>query len=162
MRATIKWLDSVAFVAESGSGHAIVLDGSPDHGGRNVGLRPMEAMLIGVGACSAFDIVTILARSREQVTDCRVDLEAERADDVPAVFTRIDMHFVVEGRGLKETKVRRAVDLSADKYCSASAMMRAAGVELTHSFEVVEDGRASRVSPICTGRPRHAARRPES
>ncbi len=138
MRATVRWLDAVAFVGESGSGHGIVLDGAPEHGGRNVGLRPMEAVLLGIGACSAFDVVTILAKSRERVTDCRVELEAERADTVPKVFTRIELRFVVEGRDLKPAKVRRAVELSAEKYCSATAMMRAAGVEVTHSFEIVE------------------------
>ena len=140
MRATVKWLDDVAFVGESGSGHGIVIDGAVEYGGRNLGIRPMEAVLIGVGACSAFDVVTILAKSREQVTDCRVELDAGRSEEVPKVFTRIDMRFIVTGRGLKEAKVRRAVDLSAEKYCSASAMMRAAGVEMTHSFEIVESG----------------------
>ncbi len=138
MQATVRWLDAVAFVGESGSGHGIVLDGAPDHGGRNVGLRPMEAILVGVGACSAFDVVTILAKSREQVTDCRVELDAERAETVPKVFTRIDMRFVVEGHDLKPAKVRRAVELSAEKYCSATAMMRAAGVEVSHSFEILD------------------------
>jgi putative redox protein len=138
MKATVRWLGEVAFVGESGSGHGIVLDGAPEHGGRNVGLRPMEAVLVGVGACSAFDVVTILAKSRERVTDCRVELEAQRSEEIPKVFTRIDMRFVVEGRDLSPSKVRRAIDLSAEKYCSASAMMRTAGVELTHTFEIVE------------------------
>jgi putative redox protein len=138
MKATVRWLGEVAFVGESGSGHGIVLDGAPEHGGRNVGLRPMEAVLVGVGACSAFDVVTILAKSRERVTDCRVELEAQRYEEIPKVFTCIDMLFVVEGRELSPSKVRRAIDLSAEKYCSASAMMRTAGVELTHTFEIVE------------------------
>ena len=119
MQATVKWLDGVAFVGESGSGHALVIDGAPDAGGRNIGPRPLEIMLIGIGACSAFDVVAILRKARQVVTDCRVEVEAERADAVPAVFTRIHMVFVVSGTGLRESAVRRAVDLSAEKYCSA-------------------------------------------
>ena len=112
MRATVKWLDGAAFVGESGSGHAMVIDGAPAAGGRNIGPRPLETMLIGLGACSAFDVVLILRKSRQTVTDCRVELEAERADAVPAVFTRIHMVFVVSGTELRESAVRRAVDLS--------------------------------------------------
>ena len=135
MRATVKWLDGVAFVGESGSGHALVIDGAPEAGGRNVGPRPMETLLIGLGACSAFDVVTILRKARQAVADCRVELEAERADAVPAVFTRIHMVFVVSGAGLRESAVRRAVDLSAEKYCSATAMLRAS-VEITHEYRI--------------------------
>ena len=135
MRATVKWLDGVAFVGESGSGHAIVIDGAPAAGGRNVGPRPLEALLIGLGACSAFDVITILRKARQTVTDCRVELEAERADAVPAVFTRIHMVFVVSGAGLRESAVRRAVDLSAEKYCSATAMLRET-VEITHAYRI--------------------------
>ena len=140
MKARIKWLEAVAFEGESGSGHRVVLDGAPEHGGRNGGLRPMEAMLIGAGACSAFDVVTILKKSRQPVGDCVVELDAERADAVPGVFTAIDMKFVVSGRGLSERSVARAVRLSAEKYCSATAMLRAGGVTVTHRFEVVETG----------------------
>ena len=140
MKARIKWLEAVAFEGESGSGHRVVLDGAPEHGGRNAGLRPMEAMLIGAGACSAFDVVTILKKSRQPVDDCVVELDAERADAVPGVFTAIDMKFVVSGRGLSERSVARAVRLSAEKYCSATAMLRAGGVTVTHRFEVVETG----------------------
>ena len=135
MQATVKWLDGVAFVGESGSGHALVIDGAPDAGGRNIGPRPLEIMLIGIGACSAFDVVTILRKARQNVTDCRVELEAERADAVPAVFTRIHMVFVVSGTALRESAVRRAVDLSAEKSCSATAMLRAS-VEITHGFRI--------------------------
>ena len=135
MHATVKWLDGVAFVGESGSGHAVVLDGAPAAGGRNVGMRPMEALLIGLGACSAFDVVAILRKARQQVSDCRVELEAERADAVPAVFTRVHMQFVVTGTELRESAVRRAVDLSAEKYCSASAMLRGS-VEITHGYDI--------------------------
>ena len=135
MKATVKWLDGVAFVGETGSGHAIVLDGAPAAGGRNIGSRPMETILVGLGACSAFDVVTILRKSRQSVTDCRVELEAERADAVPAVFTRIRMVFVVSGKELRESAVRRAVDLSAEKYCSATAMLRSS-VEIIHEYRI--------------------------
>ena len=125
------------FVGESGSGHAVVMDGAPDLGGRNLGPRPMEMLLLGTGGCSAYDVMSMLRKARQQVVDCRVDVEAERADAVPAVFTRIHLHFVVSGINLKESQVRRAVELSAEKYCSASIMLGAAGVEMTHSYEIV-------------------------
>ena len=135
MRATVKWIDGAAFVGESGSGHAVVIDGAPEAGGRNIGPRPMEMMLIGLGGCSAFDVVLILRKSRQAVTDCRVELEAERADTAPRVFTRIRMVFVVSGKELRESAVRRAVDLSAEKYCSATAMLRAS-VEISHEYRI--------------------------
>ena len=135
MKATVKWLDGVAFVGETGSGHAFVLDGAPAAGGRNIGPRPMETILVGLGACSAFDVVAILRKARQAVTDCRVELEAERADAVPAVFTRIRMVFVVSGKELRESAVRRAVDLSAEKYCSATAMLRSSA-DITHEYRI--------------------------
>ncbi len=138
MKATVKWKDGVSFEATSESGHSVLMDGPPDMGGRNLGPRPMEMMLMGMGGCASFDVLTILQRSRQDVVDCVAELEAERADAVPAVFTRIHLKFVVSGRGLKESIVKRAVSLSAEKYCSASIMMEAAGVEITHSHEVVE------------------------
>lgn len=136
MQATIKWVDGVMFIGESGSGHSVVMDGAPDHGGRNLGVRPMEMLLLGLGGCSSFDVIGMLQKSRQQVVDCRVELKAERADAVPAVFTRIHMHFVVTGVDLKEKQVQRAVELSAEKYCSASIMLGAAGVEMSHSYEL--------------------------
>lgn len=138
LKASVKWVDGAALVGESGSGHAVVLDGPPDHGGRNIGMRPMEMLLIGVGGCSSIDVIGILQKARQDVIDCEVKLEAERADAVPAVFTKIHMHFVVTGRGLKESQVKRAIDLSAEKYCSASIMLGKAGVEITHGYEIVE------------------------
>lgn len=138
MKATVKWTDGAMFVGESGSGHAVVMDGAPDLGGRNLGPRPMEMLLIGTGGCSTYDVMSMLKKARQKVVDCRVEIEAERADAVPAVFTRIHLHFVVTGVGLKESQVKRAVELSADKYCSASIMLGAAGVEMTHDYEVVE------------------------
>jgi putative redox protein len=136
MRATVKWVDNAMFLAESGSGHSVVMDGPPEHGGRNMSARPMEMLLMGLGGCSAFDVMSVLKKSRQDVTDCRVDVEAERADAVPAVFTRIHLHFVVTGVGLKDAQVARAVALSAEKYCSASIMLEAAGVAMSHSHEI--------------------------
>jgi len=138
MQATVRWQEAAQFVGESGSGHSVVMDGPPDHGGRNAGIRPMEMLLLGLGGCSAFDVMNILAKSRQPVSDCWVKLQAERADAVPAVFTRIDMHFVVVGQALKEKQVARAVELSATKYCSASIMLEAGGVEISHSYEIRE------------------------
>lgn len=138
MKATIKWVDGAMFVAEAGSGHAIVVDGPPDIGGRNMGARPMELMLMGVGACSSVDVVNILKRGRQQVVGCEARLEATRVDAVPALFETIHLHFVVTGRELDAAKVKRAVELSAEKYCSASIMLGKAGVKITHDYEVVD------------------------
>lgn len=137
MKARIKLNEGVSFVAESGSGHAVVVDGAPDAGGRNLGPRPMELVLMGTGACSAFDVMLILRRGREQVSDCVVDLEAGRAETDPKVFTSIHLHFVVTGKSLNPEKVARAISLSAEKYCSASAMLAKTAV-ITHDFEIVE------------------------
>jgi len=138
MKGTIRWAGDVKFEAESGSGHTIVIDGPPEYGGQNQGVRPMELMLLGVGGCSSFDVMHILKKARQDVTDCVAQIEAERVDAVPAVFSRIHLHFVVTGRKLKEPQVKRAVELSAEKYCSASIMLSKAGVEITHSYEVKE------------------------
>lgn len=137
MKATIRWVDDAMFVGEAGSGHAVVIDGPPEAGGRNAGIRPMELVLTGVGACTAFDVVSILRKSRQAIDDCRVEVEAERAEEPPRVFTRIHIHFVVSGRGLKPAAVERAVNLSAEKYCSATLMLREA-VAITHDFEIVD------------------------
>jgi putative redox protein len=136
MKATIDWTGDAGFKATSGSGHAVQLDGPPDHGGKNQGPRPMEMVLMGLGGCSSFDVMSILQKSRQDVTNCHTELEAERAEAVPSVFTRIHLHFVVTGNGLKENLVKRAVSLSAEKYCSASIMLVKGGVEITHSYEV--------------------------
>lgn len=138
MKASVKWTDGRQFVAESGSGHSVVIDGPPDHGGRNTGPRPMELLLMGMGACASFDVLEILEKSRAEVTDCSAQVEAERADAVPAVFTKIHVHFTVTGRSLKESQVKRAVELSAEKYCSASIMLAKGGVALSHSFTIEE------------------------
>lgn len=135
MKARIKWVEDACFVGEADSGHGVVIDGAPDIGGRNVGVRPMELVLIGVGSCSAMDVVHILKRARQPVRDCLVEVDAERADEAPRVFTRIHLHFIVVGLGLNPAQVERAVKLSAEKYCSASIMLRAA-VDITHDFEI--------------------------
>ncbi|WP_434049759.1 OsmC family protein [Marinobacter salarius] len=136
MKATIDWTGDASFRATSGSGHSVQMDGPPDHGGKDLGPRPMEMMLMGLGGCSSFDVMSILQKSRQDVTACHAELEAERADAVPAVFTRIHLHFVVTGNNLKENLVKRAVSLSAEKYCSASIMLEKAGVTITHSHEI--------------------------
>jgi putative redox protein len=137
MKASVTWLDGVSFIAESESGHTVVIDGPPSAGGRNIGIRPMELVLLGVGGCTSFDVMTILQKSRQNVTDCVVRIEAERADEIPSVFTKIHFHFLVTGKSLKASQVKRAISLSAEKYCSASIMLGVAGVEITHTFEVV-------------------------
>ena len=137
MKCRIKWLDHMSFVGESGSGHSVVMDGAPESGGRDLGIRPMEMMLLGMGGCTAFDVVSILKKSRQPIVDCEVELEAERAQEVPKVFTRIHAHFVVSGKGLDSNKVKKAVELSADKYCSASRMLEKTAT-ITHDFEIVE------------------------
>ena len=126
-------------LAESGSGHAVVMDGPPENGGHNLGVRPMEMLLMGMGGCTQVDVLLILRRGRHQVSFCEVELEAERADSDPKVFTRIHAHFRVGGKGLTEHAVERAVKLSAEKYCSASIMLGATA-EITHDFELVEVG----------------------
>ncbi|MEZ0238483.1 MAG: OsmC family protein [Methylophilaceae bacterium] len=138
MHARVKWVENVCFVGESETGHAIVIDGAPESGGRNLGMRPMELLLIGMGSCTAFDVVTILKKSRQDVTDCYAELQAERADEVPKVFTKIHVHFVVKGRKLVPAQVERAIKLSAEKYCSASLMLGKTA-EITHDFEIVEE-----------------------
>jgi putative redox protein len=138
MKARVKWVEGMAFMAEASSGHGLIMDGSPDIGGRNLGPRPMEMLLMGAGGCTSIDVVMILQKSRQDVTDCEVTLEASRADDNPKVFTRIHMHFIVKGRNLKPEVVDRAIKLSAEKYCSATIML-AKTAEITHDFEIVED-----------------------
>jgi len=136
MKCRIKWLDHMSFVGEAGSGHSVVMDGAPEAGGRDLGIRPLEMMLLGLGGCTAFDVVSILHKSRQQISDCEVEIEAERATEIPKVFTQIHMHFIVSGRELDETKVSKAIALSADKYCSASRMLEKTAT-ITHDFEIV-------------------------
>jgi putative redox protein len=140
LEARVKWTGGKQFLGESGSGHSVVMDGPESLGGHNLGIRPMELLLIGAGGCASFDVISMLEKGRQHVVSCDVKLQAERADAVPAVFTKINMHFVVTGVKLKESQVERAVALSAEKYCSASIMLAAAGVEVTHTFEAKEFG----------------------
>ena len=139
MQSRVKLVEGMTFMAESGSGHAMVLDASPDIGGRNLGPRPMELLLMGLGGCTSIDVMLILRKSREQVTDCVVELDAERAPTDPKVFTSIHMRYVVTGRGLDRNKVERAIKLSAEKYCSATAILSGTAT-ITHSLDLVEDG----------------------
>lgn len=138
MEARIKWIENAVFTVEAGSGHAIVVDGPPDIGGRNLGPRPMELMLMSVGACSAVDVVHILKKGRHAVADVQVEVKGERAETEPKVFTKIHLHFIVSGKGLTANQVERAVKLSAEKYCSASIMLGRAGAAVTHDFELRE------------------------
>lgn len=136
MKCRVKWLDNMSFVGESGSGHSVVMDGAPEFGGRNLGFRPMEMLLLGLGGCTAFDVIMILQKSRQNINDCEVYIEAERSENIPKVFTRIHIHFVISGKGLDTNRVEKAVNLSADKYCSASEMLGKTA-EITHDFEIV-------------------------
>lgn len=135
MKARIKWIENVSFLAESESGHAFLMDGAPEGGGRNLGPRPMETVLMGTGGCTAYDVIHILKKARADVTDCVVEIDAERAREDPKVFTRIHFHFIVSGKGLKAQHVERAVHLSAEKYCSASIMLGKTAT-ITHDFEI--------------------------
>ncbi len=139
MKTRVRWVEGMTLLGESGSGHAVVMDGPPDSGGRNLGVRPMEMLLLGLGGCTTVDVIHILRKARQAVSDCVVEVEAERAEVEPKVFTRIAVHFVVSGRDLKEKQVQRAVELSAQKYCSASIMLGKTA-EISHSFEIREAG----------------------
>ncbi len=136
MKMCIKWNDGVGFLGETESGHTVLMDGAPEVGGRNLGLRPMEMVLMGTGGCTAFDVVMILKKSRQDIIDCMVEIEAERATEYPKVFTRIHYHFILTGNNLKPQQVERAINLSAEKYCSASIMLGKTA-EMTHDFEIV-------------------------
>ena len=137
MKARIKWLDGISFKGETESGHSVTIDGAPDIGGKNLGPRPMELMLLGLGGCSSIDVILILQKSRQQVTDCVVEIDSTRASEDPKVFTDIHLHFIVTGKNLNHQQVERAIHLSAEKYCSASIMLRST-VNITHDFEIIE------------------------
>ena len=138
MKARIKWVEDVMFIGESESGHTVVMDGAQEYGGRNLGMRPMELLLQGLGGCTAFDVLLILKKARQSVSDCVVEIEARRAETDPKVFTHIHIHFIVTGDGLSEKQVHRAIDLSAEKYCSASIML-AKTATITHDYEIRND-----------------------
>lgn len=137
MKAVVTWAEGMTFRGRSDSGHEVLMDGPPEHGGRDLGPRPMELVLMGMGGCTAFDVVHILRKGRFDVQGCEADITAERADTDPKVFTRIHVHFRVQGHGLPEDQVRRAISLSAEKYCSASIMLGKTA-QMTHDFDVVE------------------------
>jgi putative redox protein len=137
MKARVKLIEGVSFVGQTDSGHAVVMDGPPDSGGKNIGPRPMEMLLLGLGGCSAFDVVHILRKGRQDVRDCVAEIDARRADTDPKVFTRIHVHFIVTGKALDPKRVEQAVKLSAEKYCSASIMLGKVA-DITHDFDVVE------------------------
>ena len=137
MKARIKWVEGASFLGETESGHAVLMDGPADGGGRNQGPRPMEMLLIGTGGCTAYDVVAILKKQRQQITDCVAEIQAERADTDPKVFTKIHFHFIVSGKDLKAEQVERAINLSAEKYCSASIMLGKTA-DITHDFEIQE------------------------
>jgi putative redox protein len=150
VKARVKWVEGVSFVAETGSGHSVVIDGAPEAGGRNVGMRPMEMVLAGTAACSAFDVLWILRRARQKVSDCVVEADAERANEEPKVFTRIHLRYRVAGDGLDRHQVERAARLSKEKYCSATAML-AKTAEITYHVEVVEGAVVPGISPEAAG-----------
>lgn len=141
-KARVRWLDGRAFVGESGSGHAVVMDGAPESGGRNIGIRPMEMVLLGLGGCTAFDVVMILEKGREKITGCDVELEAERAEETPKVFTHVKLRYRIRGRGLKPAAVERAINLSIEKYCSATAMI-AKTAKIEHEWMIADDDEAA-------------------
>ena len=136
MKARVKWVENVSFLGESESGHAVLMDGPPEGGGRNLGPRPMEMLLLGTGGCTAYDVVAILKKQRQKISDCVAEVEAERADSDPKVFTKIHIHFIVTGKDLKSESVARAIELSAEKYCSASIMLGKTAA-ITHDFEII-------------------------
>ena len=137
METKLRWVGGAAFVGESSNGHRIVIDGPPEGGGRNLGPRPMEMLLLGMGACTTYDVVSILKKSRQDIVDCKISLSAKRADSVPSVFTEIHVHFIVIGHNLAEKQVERAINLSAEKYCSVSIML-GKSAKITHSFDIQE------------------------
>lgn len=137
MNTRVKWLDNMSFVGESASGHSVVMDGPPEAGGRNLGVRPMEMLLLGLGGCSSFDIVSMLKKGKQDLVDCVVEISAERADSEPKIFTKIHMHFIISGNDLSDKRVKRAIELSAEKYCSASIMLGELA-KITHDYELKE------------------------
>jgi len=137
MKARVKWVEDVMFLGESGTGHTVVMDGPEEMGGHGTGMRPMELLLLGLGGCTAFDVVTMLKKSRQDIHDCVVEIDSERSEEVPKVFTKINVHYKVTGKGLKEAHVKRAVDLSTEKYCSASLMLGKTA-EITHDYEIID------------------------
>ena len=142
MKTRVQWVENALFLAETGSGHTVTMDGAPEAGGRNLAARPMEMVLVGLGGCTAFDVVSILRKGRHAVTGCDIDIEAERSDSVPKVFTQIKLHYHITGHNLKPAAVERAVKLSAEKYCSVSMMLEKSA-KLAHDFTITDAGPAA-------------------
>lgn len=140
MKARVKWIEDVQFVGETGSGHSVVMDGPEEYGGHGTGIRPMEMLLLGLGGCASFDVIEISRKSRQDVTDCVAEIESERSIDIPKIFTKITIHFTVTGNNLKENQIRKAVQLSAEKYCSASAML-AQSAEINYDCTIINHER---------------------
>jgi putative redox protein len=137
MKARVKWVEDVQFLGESGTGHTVVMDGPEELGGHGTGMRPMELLLLGMGGCTSFDVVTMLKKGRQDIRDCVVEIDSDRSEEVPKVFTKIRVHYKVTGKGLKEAQVKRAVELSTQKYCSASIML-GESAEITHDYEIID------------------------
>jgi len=137
MKARVLWVENSKFLGESGSGHTVLMDGPPEAGGQNLGVRPMEMLLLGMGGCTAFDVMHILRKGRHQVSSCELQLEAERSETDPKVFTKIHVRYVIKGKGLTDAVVNRAIELSAEKYCSASIML-GKSAEIRHDYEIIE------------------------
>jgi len=137
MKARVKWVEDLMFLGESGTGHSIVMDGPEELGGHGTGMRPMELLLLGMGGCTSFDMIQILKKARQDIRDCVVEIDSERSETVPKVFTKIHVHYKVSGKNLKESQVKRAVELSTEKYCSASIML-GQSAEITHDYEVID------------------------
>ncbi len=137
MKSKVKWLDNMTFVGESASGHAVVMDGPKEFGGQDLGIRPMEMLILGLGGCSAFDVMLLLKKSRQQVENCEVELDYDRAEELPKVFTRIHLHFVISGKAIDPARVEKAISLSSEKLCSASIMLGKMA-DITHDFEIIE------------------------
>ena len=136
MKARVKWVEDLLFLGESGSGHTVVMDGPKELGGHDTGIRPMELLLLGMGGCTSFDMVQILKKARQDIRDCVVEIDSERSDDIPKIFTKINVHYKITGKNLKETQVKRAVELSTEKYCSATIMLGQMA-EITHDYEII-------------------------
>jgi len=136
MKARVKWVEDLLFVGESGSGHTVVMDGPESLGGHGTGMRPMELLLLGMGGCTSFDMIQMLKKSRQDIHDCVVSIDSERSDEIPKVFTKINVHYTITGKNIKEAHVKRAIELSTEKYCSASIMLGATA-EISHDYEII-------------------------
>ncbi len=137
MKARVKWIENACLIGEADSGHGVVIDGAAEIGGRNLGIRPMEMILMGLGGCTAMDVLNILKKKRQNITDCVIEVEGQRCDDYPRVFTTLHIHFIIKGSNLKENHLKQAIDLSAEKYCSVSAMLGETA-KITYDYEIIE------------------------